>query len=168
MGPKPGRHTQAHMNKPGTRSAKQQGQGNETARTRFQGHHVYNLATVVSDVADRSKARGLGRDPTHNTDNSWTKEERTWERTDKTRKQFRALIQLFRRSVWVLKMEGRSSSHHSKVVSTAEMLQCFITSPQTVWGLCAYVPCFSFVKNFTLGNKRIFQHTTHHTAQSFK
>ena len=51
--PKPGRYTQAHINK--TRNVKREAarKGERTTRTRFQGHYVYNLATVVSDISDR-------------------------------------------------------------------------------------------------------------------
>ena len=50
--------------------------GEQTTRTRFQGHYVYNLATVVSDMLDRLEG-GLGRESALSTNDTYTKEGRT-------------------------------------------------------------------------------------------
>jgi hypothetical protein len=67
-----------------TRNAKREAarKGEQTTRTRFRGHYVYNLAKVVSDMSDRLDG-GLGRESTLSTDDTYTKEGRT--RRERTR-----------------------------------------------------------------------------------
>ena len=74
-------HATAHEQ---TRNAKREAAGNrERSRTRFRGHYVTELATIVPDTPEK----GLGRNPTLSTDehNGVRKDP---ERTDKTRKYF--------------------------------------------------------------------------------
>ncbi len=74
-------HASAHKQ---TQNVKREAarKGERTTRTRFQGHDVYNLATVVSDMSDRLE-RGLGRESALSTDDTYTKE--GWTRREWTR-----------------------------------------------------------------------------------